>query len=633
MKPTYLFLALPAALFLSGLSAQSPGGVSANLSLWIKADAAAPSTGGTLTGWTTSAGSNTFTKTPNTSTAGITTVANQVNFHPVVRFTGAGTLRGNTSITWSECTAVASWNGSPTTERGTVISPTTSGTAPNDASRYYFRSGVEGGSGFLYAGMGSDSIGFEYVSAPPDDQVNVFTASGIDDVLNENGMDARIGSLYGGFTKRGTSMTGIPQIGDRSTADSKMIGDIAEVIVYSSNNATGRNKVESYLALKYGLTLGNGSNAINYTSSSGQIFWTGNTSYQHNIFGIGTDQGSGLVQSSSNSIRSGSGNGTGQNQRGNLLLSTASALSNQQFLMIGTDSGSLSEMTITAANGPTAAVGSKRLIRTWKVQNTGSVGSVTLSFDTRGLTLSGGTTASNYYLMIDNNGDGNFTTGTQSYVGATSFSTTKVNFTVSLSNNVVFTIITLPNTMIPLPATWESFIVEAHQDKADLRWIVSGDDNVDHYEVERSGDGTSFIQTGRLTATGNDSYEFTEQLLAGTYYYRVRMIDKDGHYQFSPVRVIRITGQGLPQVSILSNPVQGSELILRATFSQPAIIRLRVIDRQGRLLAQKVLTVSAGGNSLTIDFPSITGGLYYLQWQTTEQSGAPPAGGALPFLK
>jgi len=120
-----------------GLHAQSPGGVSANLSLWVKAESATPATGGTLTGWTDQipAHKNIFTK----SGSGITTVTNVVNYHPVVRFTGSGTLVGNTSITWSECTAVAGWTGALNSERGTVISPTTNGTAVNDASRYYFR--------------------------------------------------------------------------------------------------------------------------------------------------------------------------------------------------------------------------------------------------------------------------------------------------------------------------------------------------------------------------------------------------------------------------------------------------------------------------------------------------------------
>ncbi len=223
-------------------------------------------------------------------------------------------------------------------------------------------------------------------------------------------------------------MSAPPQIGDRSTDDSKMNGDIAEIIVYSSNNAANRNKVESYLALKYGITLGNASNLVSYTSAANTVFWTGKTTYQHNIFGIGLDQASSLSQNVSNSMNSGSGNGSGQSARGNLLLTTLINLTNQQFLMIGTDSASLGEETMTNANGPLIAAGSKRMIRTWKVKNTNSVGAVTLSFNMSGLTLSGGTTAANYWLMIDNDGDGNFTTGTQSFVNASSLSASLISF-------------------------------------------------------------------------------------------------------------------------------------------------------------------------------------------------------------
>jgi hypothetical protein len=212
----------------SCLYAQSPGGVSTNLSCWVKAESATPIAGGTLTGWTDQTGKNSFSR----SGTGMTTVPNTINFHPVVRFNGSGTLTGNSSIGWSECSAVVSWTGATNTERGTVISPTTNGMAAGDASRYYFRSGVEASPGnFLYSGMGTDSIGFEYITPPPTTRINVLTASGVGDVFNSNGLDARVGSLFGGFTKRATTMTGIPQIGDRSTDDSKMIGDIAAVAI------------------------------------------------------------------------------------------------------------------------------------------------------------------------------------------------------------------------------------------------------------------------------------------------------------------------------------------------------------------------------------------------------------------
>ncbi|MES1160631.1 MAG: hypothetical protein ABUM51_07735, partial [Bacteroidota bacterium] len=131
--------------------AQSPGGVSTNLQLWVKAGSAISNAGGTLTRWPDQTGLNTFTTSGTASS--ITTVTNMVNFNPVVRFTAVATLQGNRSIQWSECTAVASWADAANRERGTVISPTTSGTESGDASRYFFRSGVEAGPlGYVYAG-------------------------------------------------------------------------------------------------------------------------------------------------------------------------------------------------------------------------------------------------------------------------------------------------------------------------------------------------------------------------------------------------------------------------------------------------------------------------------------------------
>ena len=611
-------------LFLSyAVYAQSPGGVSANLSLWVKAEAALPAAGGALTKWRDQTAANTFTL----SGSNMSTVTNIVNFHPVVRFNGSGKLIGNRSITWSECTAVASFTGATSIERGTVISPTTNGTQAGDDARYYFRSGLETNPGnFLFAGMGTDSIGFEYITSPPSTQVNVLTASGVGDVFNRNGVDARVGSLFGGFTARSTVMTGIPQIGDRSTNDSKMIGDIAEIIVYSANNAAGRNKVESYLALKYGLSLGNAATPVSYTSSGNTVFWTGTSGYQHNVFGIGTDNASGLTQTSSNSMNSGSGNGAGKSGLGNLVLTTASALANQHFLMIGTDSLPLTEETITAAIGPSTAVASSRLVRTWRVQNTGSVGNVNLSFDKTGLALSGGSTVANYYLLIDNDGDGNFNTGTQTFIPATSISGQLINFpAVTLNNNIVFTLITFPKSMLPLAIDWDSFTAAAVQNTAMLQWNVTDDASVAYFEVQRSTDGISFGNIGSVRA-GNAPYQFEDPLSPGTYFYRILLVDQQGNNVFSAIRSVRLT-TGQTQLQIHSNPVQGSQLQLQIDLPASATAGIRILSTQGRILLQQTAPLQTGANQITIPLPAMTAGIYFVQLETANWQVA------LPFVK
>lgn len=81
-------------------------------------------------------------------------------------------------------------------------------------------------------------------------------------------------------------------------------GKIAEVINYSGRiEPAERNKIESYLALKYGITLSSGTQ--DYTASDGStIFWSPATAgtFTNNIFGIGRDDVSQLGQVMSKSV-------------------------------------------------------------------------------------------------------------------------------------------------------------------------------------------------------------------------------------------------------------------------------------------------------------------------------------------
>ena len=83
--------------------------------------------------------------------------------------------------------------------------------------------------------------------------------------------------------------------------------NIAEIIYYTSEDTgTGRQQIESYLALKYGITLDQ-TTETDYLASDGTTkMWdaTGTTTsgYNNNIFGIGRDDNSGLNQKVSKSV-------------------------------------------------------------------------------------------------------------------------------------------------------------------------------------------------------------------------------------------------------------------------------------------------------------------------------------------
>ncbi|WP_299130635.1 choice-of-anchor D domain-containing protein [uncultured Winogradskyella sp.] len=86
-------------------------------------------------------------------------------------------------------------------------------------------------------------------------------------------------------------------------------GRIAEVITYSAANADGdltqaRNRIQSYLAIKYGITLGVNGTSQDYVDSDGRIIWDQSASvgYNYDIAGIGRDDDSELNQKQSSSV-------------------------------------------------------------------------------------------------------------------------------------------------------------------------------------------------------------------------------------------------------------------------------------------------------------------------------------------
>lgn len=118
----------------------------------------------------------------------------------------------------------------------------------------------------------------------------------------------------------GNTEVGVPQFGNENDRrfwlgrsqvfDGSYNGRIAEVITYSNrkNDATERRRIETYLAIKYGITLGVNGISQNYQDSNGNIIWntsTGGGGFNFDIAGIGRDDASQLNQKQSISQNNG----------------------------------------------------------------------------------------------------------------------------------------------------------------------------------------------------------------------------------------------------------------------------------------------------------------------------------------
>ncbi len=146
------------------------------------------------------------------------------------------------------------------------------------------------------------------------------------------------------------------------------LGNISEVIVYNRVLTDAeRQSVDSYLGLKYGITLNNGTTS--YLASDNTTYWTADATYKSRITGIGRDDSTALYTKQSLSADTGFVTlalGTGIPITNETNSNTIS--NNKSFLVFGDNGLSAANFTVTVAGS--AHNVTRRMARVWKVQKT-----------------------------------------------------------------------------------------------------------------------------------------------------------------------------------------------------------------------------------------------------------------------
>ena len=136
------------------------------------------------------------------------------------------------------------------------------------------------------------------------------TPFGTNQAISKNGL--RI-ATSGTFDTMGGNSAQNMIIGSNSGGSRGFVGQIAEIIIFDEiPTATKQQKIESYLALKYGITLNNTDNIASITEgdylASDEItkYWnyTANSTFHNDVAGIGRDDTQNFIQKQSKSINS-----------------------------------------------------------------------------------------------------------------------------------------------------------------------------------------------------------------------------------------------------------------------------------------------------------------------------------------
>lgn len=210
-------------------------------------------------------------------------------------------------------------------------------------------------------------------------------------------------------------------IGRSEGWDGSLDARVGELICmsYRASDAE-RSNILSYLAVKYGITLGVNGTSMNYTNSDGSVIWdaTANSGFNYDIAGIGRDDISRLNQKQSKSVNSTEVMTIGLTDiYATNTANTNTFATNKSYLMWGANGGTMvdSGVDLDIDLGPTTITTITEVVnRKYKLVETGGdVGTVRVSVPTSaftsGLPALGATDA--YVMVVATNAA--FTTGVE----------------------------------------------------------------------------------------------------------------------------------------------------------------------------------------------------------------------------
>jgi hypothetical protein len=161
-----------------------------------------------------------------------------------------------------------------------------------------------------------------------------------------------------------------------------------------------------------------------------------------------------------------------------------------------------------------------------------------------------------------------------------------------------------PHSNDPLPVNWLSFEATKLGNKVQLRWKVSEAVNNDHFDVERSLDGTYFMKIGTVDARKGSSstYILNDQSpsMDAVNYYQIKQVDKDGKFSYSVVRSVYFGVQG--KYSVSPNPARN---FVNAYASEEKT-KVYLVNAAGNRLSVNSITKG----SARIDLSSLPPGVY-----------------------
>lgn len=165
----------------------------------------------------------------------------------------------------------------------------------------------------------------------------------------------------------------------------------------------------------------------------------------------------------------------------------------------------------------------------------------------------------------------------------------------------------------PLPVTLTYLNADCMNNGVELKWQTASENNSAYFALERSIDGQNWNEIKTVTAAGNsasliDYAIVDEERLAGTRYYRLNQVDKDGKSTFHGPVSSSCSNEDLT-ITLFPNPTSANISVAVQTLTA-GMVDLTIHSMDGKLITSLTAMVDAGASILPVNIEGNKVGVY-----------------------
>lgn len=173
----------------------------------------------------------------------------------------------------------------------------------------------------------------------------------------------------------------------------------------------------------------------------------------------------------------------------------------------------------------------------------------------------------------------------------------------------------------PLPVKLISFTaVQLDNASVQLDWKTASEINNDHFLVQRSFDGSLWENLESIPGFGTTSQEHSYQYIdknldrisATKLFYRLRQVDYNGDFEFSPIVALDLTGHSNENKITgwySQNDLKAHVRLYRTEVEETSI---KLVDANGKIISTQDVHLSLGSNSVLFDMSNLPLGIYHV---------------------